>query len=372
MEPPRIHCLLPPKEKFAAEGAGAQSLKILQTSKHSRYRDSITVFGNPTASPFSGVAFQPIVPFWPAIFGDKAALVRAYASAVRRSPPHLIECFNRPSMARRLAQMFPDVPVTVYIGNDAQTQLGARTVAQRKRLIRSLAGIYFVSEYVYSRFMDGISGPAPNVRLLRTGIERSLQAPPVKEKTIVFAGRVGRIKGTLEFAEAVANVLPRHPDWSAYLIGARWFKTSENLNAYERHVKAVTASSPNLHVTGFVPNTVVREHLRRAAIAVVPSNWEEPFARTALEALAEGCAVVASAKGGLVELGHRVRFLADVSSLEIERTLEDLICNQSARERLQAVAWNDFPYTIQAFSERWDAYRAEVLTSRRRPDHSVG
>lgn len=361
MSQPRIHCLLSPKENFSESGAGAQTLKIVQTSRRSRYRQNITVFGKPSASPFPDVAFQPLTSFWPALFGDNMGFARAYARAVGLKPPDMIECFNRPPVAVWLANRFPNVPVTLYIGNDPQTKGNAKTVAQRRALIDRLAGIYFVSEYVYSRFMEGIGDAAPNVRVLRTGMDRAEGPAPEKDKTIVFVGRIEPIKGALELAEALGRVLGRHPDWNAYLIGARWFKVSSDLTPYERRVKAAADSSPNIHVTGFLPNAQVRAHLRRAAISVVPSNWEEPFARTAVEGLAEGCAVVASKRGGLVELGHRVRFLPAVTADEIERALEDLVSNDAERTRLQAVAWNDFPYTMDAFAQQWDDYRAEVM-----------
>ena len=105
MTTPRIHCLLSPKEEFSESGAGAQSLKIVQSSRHSRFRESITAFGKPTRSPFPDVAFEPLVPYWPSLFGDKMGLTRAYAKAVRSSRPDLIECFNRPTVAMWLAEL---------------------------------------------------------------------------------------------------------------------------------------------------------------------------------------------------------------------------------------------------------------------------
>lgn len=362
MNLPRIHCLLSPKEEFGENGAGAQSLKIVQTSRESRYRQSITVYGKPTQTPFSEVGFKPIEPFWPALFGDKMGLTRAYARAVRSSPPDLIECFNRPTVAAWLAQRFPQVPVTVYLGNDPQDKDGSESVAERLALVERLAGIYCVSDYVYDRFLDGLPGKPGNVRVLRTGMQRFGTTPPEKQKTIVFVGRMKAIKGALELTEALARVLPRHPDWNAVLIGANWFSSEQELTPYEESVRKAAAKWPRIEVAGFLPNSQVRAHLRGAAIAVAPSNWDEPFGRTALEALAEGCAVIASKRGGFAELGHRVRFLNEVTSAEIERALEDLITNDEERTRLQHVAWNDFPFTMEAFARQWDDYRQELLS----------
>ena len=41
--------------------------------------------------------------------------------------------------------------------------------------------------------------------------------------------------------------------------------------------------------------------LSKSEIAVVPSRWDEPFGRTALEASSNGCATIISNKGGLIE-----------------------------------------------------------------------
>lgn len=366
MTQPRIHCLLSPKEEFSELGAGAQALKIIQTSRHSRYREAITVFGKPTAAPYPDVAFQSLTPYWPAIFGDKMGLTRAYARAVAASQPALIECFNRPTVAMWLAKRFPSVPVTVYFGNDPQDKEGSRTLAERRTLVERLAGVFVISTFVYDRFIDGLSGSTQNVKILRTGIEREIASPPVKDKSIVFVGRMNPIKGALELAEALARVLPRHPEWNAFLIGARWFTGGEALTPYELKVRQAAESCSRITVTGFLKNSEVREYLRRASIAVVPSNWDEPFGRTGLEALAEGCAVIASRRGGLAELEHRVRPLNTVTSEEIERALEDLIVNEGERTRLQTVAWDDFPFTIDAFTRQWDQYRSEIITQRGR------
>lgn len=362
---PRIHCLLPPKEAFAPDGAGAQALKILQSSRFSRYRDSITVYGRPVAAPFPDVAFRPVTPFFPKLFGLNAAMTRAYAREVGKTPPDLIECFNRPEAALWLAKRFPKIPVTVYFGNDPQTMRGTKTPEQRRKLSERLAGVYFISDYLSNRFLEGLPETPDNVGLIRTGIERVCISPPDKSKSIVFVGRIEPIKGVLELAQALADVLPQHADWSATIIGAKWFDGSAPASPYEAAVREAASRCRQIHVTGFLPNTRVREHLRQAAIAVVPSNWDEPFGRTALEALAEGCAVVATKRGGLAEIGHRAAHLRDVTPAEIGRVLQRLVTDDDERHRLQAVAWNDFPFTMEAFAGQWDGYRAHLLQQSR-------
>jgi glycosyltransferase involved in cell wall biosynthesis len=60
-------------------------------------------------------------------------------------------------------------------------------------------------------------------------------------------------------------------------------------------------------------------------VVVIPSLWDEPFPRTALEAMASGRLVVASRVGGLPEIidHERTGLLAPAGdSVELARTLE--------------------------------------------------
>ena len=52
---------------------------------------------------------------------------------------------------------------------------------------------------------------------------------------------------------------------------------------------------------GFIKHKKVLNLLDKTSISVVPSKWDEPFGRTALEATSRGCATIISNKGGLPE-----------------------------------------------------------------------
>ena len=47
----------------------------------------------------------------------------------------------------------------------------------------------------------------------------------------------------------------------------------------------------------------------KTSISIVPSRWEEPFGRTALEASSRGCATIISNKGGLPETTNQAIIL---------------------------------------------------------------
>jgi len=361
-----IHLLLPPKEKFCAEGAGAFALNVAQSTRYSRWRDAITVFGTPVSAPFAGIAFQPIRPARPWLQGRNIGLAERYAACVRGKPPCLIETFNRPAMALRIAQRLPDVPVTVYLGNDPRTMRGAMSAGERISLAERCARVYVVSDFIRRCYMEGLPATLESkIEIAHTGAILPLRPAP-KEKRIVFVGRMLPVKGVLELAQALARVLPRHPGWRADLIGAQHFGASRRLSSYERGVRAAVQSCDRIDVHGFLPNDLVMTHLRRASIAVVPSVWDDPFPRTAVEALSQGCALVCSDRGGLPEIGReRAVMLSEITADTLAAALDRLIGDEAFRLALQTRARAEFPFDIETTTRRLDDLRAAIVAPSR-------
>lgn len=115
------------------------------------------------------------------------------------------------------------------------------------------------------------------------------------EPFLMYVGDFRAIKGfdlLLDAYERSGIVMP------LVVVGKRWPETPERLPS---------------GVTMFVewPNASVRAALERAAFAVVPSMWEEPFGIVAIEALAGGTPVIAADVGGLRDI---VDDLDDVGS----------------------------------------------------------
>jgi glycosyltransferase involved in cell wall biosynthesis len=80
---------------------------------------------------------------------------------------------------------------------------------------------------------------------------------------------------------------------------------------------------------------------RRAAVALVPSRWEEPCPYSALEALAAGVPVLASARGGLPEIVGNAAGLPATDHAAWSAALSELWANPRLREQQgnQAIAW---------------------------------
>jgi glycosyltransferase involved in cell wall biosynthesis len=358
-----IHLLLAPKERFEPEGAGAFSLNLLETSRVSRFRNCITVFGSPVANPFEGIRFQPLskARWWE---GDRnKAMARRYLKFAVREKPDLVEVYNRPVMIELLHGKLSGVPISLHLGNDPRNMEGSRSVSERRKLLEQSAAIICVSDFIRRCFLDGIDDPRARVHVLHTGVPHASEVPS-KDKRVVYVGRVVPEKGVLELVKALSRVLPRHPAWRAEIIGARWFGAGGKPGAYENSVALAASSCDRIALGGFRPHDEVLDALRRASIAVVPSLWDDPFPRTALEALAQGCALICSTRGGLPELGPgRALYLDSVSAEFLTDALERLIANGEEREALQRRSREDFPFEVHRTTSLLDDLRQRLMSA---------
>ena len=56
----------------------------------------------------------------------------------------------------------------------------------------------------------------------------------------------------------------------------------------------------NLKIYPWLPHKKILDLYNLSSISVVPSRWEEPFGRTAMESAAHGCATITSQKGRII------------------------------------------------------------------------
>jgi glycosyltransferase involved in cell wall biosynthesis len=103
----------------------------------------------------------------------------------------------------------------------------------------------------------------------------------------------------------------------------------------------------------------------RAEIAVVPSLWQEPLSRSAIEALASGCALIATRVGGLAEVAAGAGEIVDASDIPaFAAALRRVATDEPLRARLQEQgrAKAREVFDIQRVTGVLDAVRARLLT----------
>ncbi len=334
-----IAAILPAREGFSPHAFGAVTLSVRDFARYSQYKDHITVFGMRDEEPYGDVAYEvlPVKRHW--YEPNTRAYLRAIRERLEALQPGLIEVHNRPLIAQKLLPLFPDIPIALHLHNDPQEMKCAKTTAERQALLDRLSAIYCISGWVKARYLEGITRGPEKVHRIWSGITLPDTHTP-KQKKITFIGRMTPNKGGLEYAEALAKTLPSHPDWHGYMIGGRRHAESVRLSDYEIKVSAIMEQiGSQAHFEGFYPYEKTMQMFAESEIVVIPSLWEEPFGRTGIEAIAHGCAVITSGRGGLKEIvGDSAIILEDVTGETIAEALKKLITQDNYRQELQEKA----------------------------------
>ncbi len=295
----RVATVLPPKEGFSPGAVGAIGLLVHRLARGAGGE----VVGRMVDRPFDDVPFHPVAPGWG--WNVTRRYAAGVAAVLRRLEPDLVEVHNRPEIALILARRF--ARVVLFLHNDPQGMRGARTTAQRSALLRRLGRVVAVSNHVRRQFLVGIEG---DVMVLPNSIDVPQQSHIDRERLIVFVGRTVADKGADVFVEACAAVLPGLGGWRAEMVGAdRFHPDSPNTGFTDRLARR--AAEVGVAMTGYMPHDAAMDRMGRAAIAVVPSRWPEPFGLAALEAMAHGAALICSRRGGLPEVAGDCALYAD-------------------------------------------------------------
>jgi glycosyltransferase involved in cell wall biosynthesis len=187
-----------------------------------------------------------------------------------------------------------------------------------------------------------------------------------RAKEIICVGRAAPEKGIKEAATAIATVLAPADDWRGRLV----LSEPNRFPAYLDDIHAALGSVASRVTIEFSqPMSVVKQRFESAAIAIIPSKWEEPFGRTALEAHAGGCAVVSSGTGGLREISaeHALFLPKNFDAADIAEQLRVLMADDGRRATL-AKRGRDYcreKFSVANVSSAADGFYDRIARERR-------
>ena len=362
------------------KNAGAVATLVAQHAKLSSGEYNFQVFGQMVDAPtMSGIDYVPMKLGFGWGRGKNISLARAYVQKLNMVPrPALIEVHDRAQVARYVCQKRPDLPVILYLHNDPRDMRGAKTKKERLWLMKHLAGVICVSNYIKSCFLDGLTSNVienDTVQSVLNGTTKSDELHFPKEKSILVIGRMVPEKGILPACLAIVEVLRAFPDWKLHVVGGRHFRKAAPSN-YEKQIEqAVSAVKGQVHLHGFQPTTFTRTLQSKAAISVVPSLWAEPCGLTGLEALAAGSALLTTNGGGIPEYASGRAVMISLTGTErddpnaeiafrtaLAQELHHLVKDNELREALQQKAFYDFPFTAEKMVNKANKVRREFLS----------
>lgn len=334
LEKKRVFNVLPRGMRYSHDGATSIDLCVSELTSASRFGQTTEIFGEAGDEPLPGGTFVR----FDAGLSSRARMAEV-VRAIRGRKPDIIMIQQHVPSAARVAKAVTDVPVVLHLHNTPKQPAAFLPIlavikrAQRLRVYRRLGGLIFVSAFVRSRF-EAIFPEVSTPRVvIPNGFDpQAFPASSERKLEILCIGRAAPEKGIVEAARGVAAALHTRPHWQATFLLSQPAVHPAYTAAVERELAPF---GPRATVLYDVRHDVVREACCRAAIALVPSIWPEPFGRTAVESHAGGAALISSGTGGLKEVsGSAAVFLPEVSPATIESALCTLMNDAPRRQDL--------------------------------------
>jgi glycosyltransferase involved in cell wall biosynthesis len=322
MKKKEIAELLPNKEDYSLNNAAAASIWVKDFNKGDISSKQI-IFGiSSSDTPFSK-NFKNL---------KKTNLINNsyfYIQNFIRKLPESIKVIiihNRPHFFFILKKKFPGMKFVIIFHNDPNTLRGSRSISEKINILEHCDKIIFVSSYVKKKFYSNLNEflPAkgevihPSTNYYNHDFKKKLR----KQKIIVFIGKLNSAKGYNYFGPAVINILKKYKDWKVIVAGNEKRETY-NFN-HER-----------LKIYNWLPHKQIINIYKKSSISIVPSTWEEPFGRTAMESSDMGNALITSNKGGLKETAINPIVLKKINSKSIQTVIEKLIKDPNLLKKIQ-------------------------------------
>ena len=341
----KIATILPYKENYSKNGAGAVALWISEFLRDSINKKTTYIFGstenkNYLSKNYININLSEFNSRFTSTTKNYSYLI---LKKVKKLNFDIIEIHNRPNMVVDFSDKI-NCKIILYFHNDPTTMKSAKTVAERLYLLNKVDKIIFISEWVKKKFFKGLPDVSQNKTDVIYHSIDPIKKKLKKNKQIIFVGKLNESKGYDLFCKAMFKVLNKFSDWRAISIGDE--KRFQDFPTHKLHI--------NL---GQLSHIKVMKYLEQSEIAVIPSRWEEPFGRTALEASSRGCATIISATGGLNETTDYAIKLKKLNSVNIENEVIKLIKNTALRRKIQKKSQQHVKHQIKLNTIKIDKMR---------------
>lgn len=353
--------ILPPfKEHFSSKGYGSVSLYIKDINKNSKFKNTVKVYHNFMAPPFSGFKTLNLPrSFNHLIFGKNIGHTKSFIKYLKKKNnyPKIIEVHNRPKSAYLISKEINLSKIFLFYHNDPLSFKESSSPNYRKELLNRCYKICFVSNYLKKRFMQDISltnDIKKKLHVIYNGVEPTVKNS-IKNKrieNIVYVGELTKNKGFDIFLDAAIDIKSRFSKWQIDIFGKNHYKYSKDLDRYK-----------NIKFHGFVNHDRILQFLKKSSISVIPSVWDEPFGRTLIESINANVATISSTNGGLKEICKHFNIikLNKINKKCIYNAIKKLIMSQNERIFYSNNNVSNSPFTLKKITSNLDLLRSKAL-----------
>jgi len=344
----KIATILPYKEDYSFIKASAVSLWVAEFFKNSKFNNNNIIFGSTKTKDFLTKNYVNIKleSLESRIISTTNEYTKKLVKEFKNKNFNLIEIHNRPLILFNLINKIKNNYI-FYFHNDPLSMKGSKSINERLFILKNVNKIIFISEWIKERFFQNIDKKlSTNTEIIYHSVNK--QRKVKKDKLITYVGKLNHSKGYDIFSDAIVKILDEFPQWKALSIG-----DEERRSIYIKHA--------NHEELGFLSHKKTMDIFNRSEIAVVPSRWEEPFGRTALESSSRGCATIISNRGGLKETTNHAIVLHKLDYLNLYKNLKRLIKKNKFRKNLQTLSRNNIQHIISKNTKKIDIMRDSIF-----------
>lgn len=345
----KISILLPYKENFTKNYAGAVSIFVHSVNKESKYKSSIKIYGNTNYKDYLSKNYVNI-PYRKKIYQSSSRIyVNNFIELEKKKKSDIIEIHNRPLYLKYFSEL-KDRKFVFYFHNDPLTMSGSISVSERIFILNFCKKIIFNSEWTKSRFFSELGKfyyNSEKVEVIPQSTSRTKIDLSKKEKIITFVGKLNKSKGYDLFGTSIIKILDEFNEWNALILG-------------DEPRERIIFQHSRLKNLGYQPHDKVLNILKKSSISISCARWDEPFGRSSLEASSRGCAVIISNRGGLPETITDGIILKKLTPNELYRSIKDLIINKKKMKIIQKNSLKNFYLDNKFISSKIDNYRNKL------------
>ena len=344
----KIATILPYKENYTVDKASAASLWVSEFYKNSKFKKYNFIYGHTKSKKYLTTNYINII--LKNIKSKLKSTTNEYAEKLIKDLNsknfNIIEIHNRPQLLLKLLNKVKSRFI-FYFHNDPLSMKGSKFINERLKILNTVDRLIFVSEWVRNRFFLDIDKKLQSkTDVIYPSVHK--QKPSIKKKNIIFVGRLNHSKGYDLFKEAIIKILDEFPKWWAYSVG-------------DEERRSIYISHSRHKELGFINHKDTLKLLNKSEIAVVPSRWDEPFGRTALESSSRGCATIISNRGGLTETTDYALILKKLDTKNIYQEIKMLIKHPQKKQKIQKLGRKNIKHLINNNTKLIDGIRENIF-----------